>query len=204
MQTNPRLTAFQQWVKANGLSTKRVARESGVPYTTLASFVQQSTYTLKGDTEQKIADHYGVSIEDIFVRGRSSERQVAPINLTITGKVGAGPDGHFESTYTEGEGRSYITFDPQEITLVLEIEGDSMLPRYRPGDKLLFGYRHDDPTPYIRHEVMAQLKDGRKLFKILRQGSASGLWDLYSINPDFDPIRDVELDWVNPLRWVVV
>lgn len=202
-QKNPRLIAFQQWVKSNELSTKRVAKESGVPYTTLASFVQGDTYTLKGDAEQKIASHYGVSIEDIFVRGRTTEGRKA-ISFPLSGKVAAGPDGHFENVYTEGDGGNFITFNPDEITLALEIEGDSMLPRYRHGDKLLFGYRHDDPTHFVRCEVMAQLRDGRKLFKILRKGSRAGLWDLYSINPDFDPIRDVELEWVNPLRWVVV
>jgi hypothetical protein len=48
---------------------------------------------------------------------------------------------------------------------------------------------------------MAQLKNGKKLFKILRKGSRPGLWDLYSINPEYDPIRDQELDWVLPVKW---
>ena len=199
---NPRLEAFQKWVKSNDLSTKRVAKAAGIAYTTLASFVQQDTYTLKGDTEQKIADAFNCSTEDIFVTGRKT----TPRNneLSIEGKVSAGNGGYFDSHYPPGHGGTTIRFDPAEISLVVEIDGDSMQPRYRDGDKVMCGYRYDDPTPVIRQDVMAQTRDGRKLFKTLRQGSKPGLWDLYSINPAYDPIRDVELDWVVPVKFIAV
>lgn len=132
------------------------------------------------------------------------EKRTEAFDIPVTGKVAAGANGHFQSDYVAGDSGEFIQFNPDEITLALEIDGDSMLPRYRNGDKVLFGYQHDDPTPFVRREVMAQLKDGRKLFKVLRKGSSAGLWDLYSINPDHDPIRDVELDWVFPVKWVAV
>lgn len=130
--------------------------------------------------------------------------QAAPIQLPVTGKVAAGIDGHYDSDYAEGDGIDSIIIDADEISLVCEVAGDSMAPRYRDKDKVAFGHGREDLSAYVRRDVMAQTKDGRKLFKVLRKGSRPGFWDLYSINPDYDPIRDVELDFVLPVKMIVI
>ena len=81
---------------------------------------------------------------------------------------------------------------------VLIVDGESMMPRFRHGEHLIFGRRYDDPTPLVGQEVMARLADGRKMVKILRRGAAPGLWTLESINTRFKPIEDVELLWALP------
>jgi phage repressor protein C with HTH and peptisase S24 domain len=126
------------------------------------------------------------------------------LEFKLIGQVGAGGESHYISSYEQGDGES-IFFVPEEITAVLEINGNSMLPRYRHRDKLFLGYRYDDPSPLIGKDVFVQLKeDGRKLFKELQPGSRQGVWDLLSMNADYEPIRDVELDWACPVKWVKV
>ena len=50
----------------NETNTRRVSEATGVPYTTLASFVQGGTQSLKGDTEEKIAEALERPTSEIF------------------------------------------------------------------------------------------------------------------------------------------
>ncbi len=129
-----------------------------------------------------------------------NEASSEAVQIRVDGRVAAGRDGDFyEMGYPEDA--ETVVFDPERIFIALDIEGDSMSPRYKAKEKVLFGYRHDDPSNLLRQEVFVQLKTGEKLFKILREGSRKGLWDLYSINPAYDPIRDVEIEWAAPVEW---
>ena len=138
------------------------------------------------------------------MRNNSPHQHGAIRSLSIEGKVAAGATGYFDSDGSPGSGND-VMFDPDEITLTLQVEGDSMVPRFKDRDIVCFGYRYDDPTPLIGREVMAQeANNGRKLLKVLQEGSAPGLWTLYSVNTSYDPIKDIELDWVLPVKWVKV
>ena len=170
--------------------------------------------TFSYDTAKKYAQAYGVVpawlYDDDYVGPMKPQKPgeqnltPKPVHFPITGKVAAGIEGYYEASFS-GEAEDYVIFDPDEITMVLEIAGDSGLPRFRPGDKVFFGYRYDDPSQLVGQAVMVQTReDERKLFKILRRGSRPGKWDLYSINPAYDPIRDVEVDWALPVKWVRV
>lgn len=125
----------------------------------------------------------------------SRSRQGRP----IVGKVAAG-EGQFEDDFAHGAGFDVLEPLPAEGRITLVVEGDSMTPRFRHGEKVTFGPRHDDPLPLIGHEVMARLADGRRLLKILRRGSRPGLYTLYSVNTAYDPIEDVELLWALPFE----
>ncbi len=58
---------FIAWMSANGLNPSRVADRSGVPYTTVKSFVDKGgTASLKGDNEARIAASFGLPVEAIF------------------------------------------------------------------------------------------------------------------------------------------
>lgn len=135
------------------------------------------------------------------MKGAPADAGPKKMEFPVVGRVAAGIEGHYDNDYAPGDGYSDIVFDPEEISLVLKIEGASMQPRYRDGETILCGYQYRDPMDLVRQDVFVQLKDGRKLFKNLRKGSRPGLWDLYSINPDYDPIRDVEVEWASPVKW---
>lgn len=193
---SPRLIAFTAWKKLNATNTKRVARESGVPYTTLASFVQGDTLNLSAPNEQRVADFYRCAVEDIFVRPRKigESRQQG---VRIVGKASAGPDGSYVST--EDEGEEMEPFNPEE-TIAVRVEGTSMTPRFRPGEVAVFGPMHDDPTPLVNQEVLVMTDDERQMIKILRKNAEPGHWDLHSINSAFDPIEGVALIWARPFE----
>ena len=83
--------------------------------------------------------------------------------------------------------------------LVMRIRGDSMSPRYMPGEKLIFGPAIS-PAELVNTEVMAQVHKGPRVVKILRKGSKGGLWTLYSHNPAHQPIEDVKIDWAREVE----
>lgn len=120
--------------------------------------------------------------------------------IPVIGKVSAGAEALFEDDYAMGAAEDYLVPWQVEDRIVLTVDGDSMQPRFRHGEKLVFGPRYDDPTPLVGLEVMARISDGRKVVKILRRGSAPGLWTLHSINTSYPPIEDVQLLWALPFE----
>ncbi len=120
------------------------------------------------------------------------------------GKVGAGGAGDYADDYALGEASDYIDPLPgmpvdQEI-VVLDVEGESMAPAVFDGDLAFFGPVRKDVDALLNKRVMARLADGRKFFKILKRGTAAGLYTLRSLNPATPDIEDVRIDWVLPYR----
>ncbi len=65
-QPSARARAFKAWMAQQGTNTKQVSDRSGVTYTTLASFVQGATQSLKGQTEAQITAAYAAPASVIF------------------------------------------------------------------------------------------------------------------------------------------
>jgi repressor LexA len=122
----------------------------------------------------------------------------------LIGLVGAGGEGDYEDDYAKGAAREYIEplpgMDLNEKVLVLEIDGESMMPAAFPKDLVFFGARRDDVDTFVNQRVMAQLKNGKKFFKLLKRGSVPGTFTLRSFNPATPDIEDVEVEWVLPYR----
>jgi phage repressor protein C with HTH and peptisase S24 domain len=78
-----------------------------------------------------------------------------------------------------------------------EVEGDSMLPAYGPGEVILCGPEISDLQAAIGKEVALQTTEGDVYLKRLERGSAEGLYTLQSYNAS--PIRDVSVEWVAPI-----
>jgi phage repressor protein C with HTH and peptisase S24 domain len=75
-EPSARAQKFKAWMQWRGWNTKRVAEASGVSYTTLASFVQGHTQSLRGDTEHKVAAALGTTAEDLFGGGGTIVREL--------------------------------------------------------------------------------------------------------------------------------
>lgn len=129
--------------------------------------------------------------------GKGAMKAKAP-GLPVLGKVAAGAEALFDDDYEMGAAADWLDPMVPEDGIVLTVDGESMMPRFRHGERLIFGRRHDDPSPLVGQEVMARLADGRKMVKILRRGAAPGLWTLESINTRYPPIEDAELLWALP------
>ena len=151
------------------------------------------------DAAKAYARAFKVRAEWLYA-GTGAMRERGASGVPILGKVAAGAEGYFDDDFELGAARDHLAPLPSENRICLIVEGDSMIPRFRPGEKVVFGEKYDDPTPLIGREVMARLKDGRKLLKVLRPGAKPGLWTLFSINSAYDPIEDVELEWALPFE----
>lgn len=184
----PRALAFKAWMKRNDTNTSRVSEAAGVHYTTLASFVQGSTKSLKGENEQKIAEAFETSVEQIF--GGGVEQLVR-----IIGRVGANPDDEVVMI-TAHEQYDFAPVPPGGTTdsAALEVEGHSMRGYADDGALIYFEVQHTPPTPdMIGYECIVETEDGRILFKRLHRGSKPDHFDLESFNGP--TIRDVRLRW---------
>ena len=81
----------------------------------------------------------------------------------------------------------------------LEIQGDSMEPLYRDGDRIIVS-----PTSSIRRgdRIVVRTVEGEVLAKVLARQTAK-LLELESINPEHEnrTIKMEELDWVARIIW---
>lgn len=122
----------------------------------------------------------------------------APTQRTIrvVGYIGAGSEAHW---YSEGGNLDEIPApDYAEWDAVaLKIKGDSLGPMFD-GWYAVIHDRRDPPTDDLIGCLCAvETSTGQILIKMLRRGSAPGLWDLY---PAYgNPITDCILKWAAPV-----
>lgn len=72
---------------ARGTNTKQVSVKTGVAYTTLASFIQGGTQSLKGETEEVITSIYGATAAEIFGGAESNTRTLPVVSWVAAGKL---------------------------------------------------------------------------------------------------------------------
>jgi len=158
---SPRALAFKEWMDGLRTNPSRVAKESHVAYTTLASFVQGDTRSLKGETEQKIADAYNTAVSVIFggderparrvpvidwvSAGQMVDPRVQPPAETQTIEIGGLPPGDYFATRVKGDSMDRISPDGSMI-LVNRSERDPVK-----GRRYVFARRGE--TTYKRFEV---------------------------------------------------
>jgi len=190
-----RALAFKAWMALNGTNTKQVADRSRVPYTTLASFVQGDTQSLKGENEELIAAAFGLSATEIFARGAS---QMIP----IIGFVGADSEGTI--IYTTGqESGDLVPLPPggTDESRALEVRGHSGGDFAPSGSIVYFDDQRTPPTPdMIGYPCVVATEDGRILLKRLLKGSKAGVYDLESRNGP--TISDVRILWAAEVTYV--
>lgn len=190
-----RREAFRAWLRRTGRNVAEVARHSGVPQTTLYSFLSGKAVSLKATTEGRVAAAFITTIDEIFGPN-------LPAYVSVRGKVGARAEVYpFDDS---GEPAYQIALPPTLETtsdyVAFEIEGFSMPPA-RPGWVVIFRNQSVDPGEMIGYPVLVDLEDGRRLWKIIRRGSESGLWTLESWDGS-DPIENVRVTSCLPFEAV--
>lgn len=185
---------FKQWMAANGLKPAAVARTSGVPRTTIYSYLDGTSSSLLGTTEARIAQAFGATVEQLFGSKGSLRSEVG-----VWGKIGAGADifpmSDFASTPMY-EVELPATLSPEEDYVAFEIDGFSMPPA-EPGWLVVFRNVEVTPQDLINSPCMVDTADGRRLFKRLRPGYQPGRFNLESW--DGSPLMvDVEVLRVLP------
>ena len=147
----------------------------------------------------KLLEATGIKFSEfaLLAEGRTNGQ-----GIPLIGFAEAGIDGYFDdSGFPLGQGWDEITFPGASSGLyALEISGDSMLPLYRDGDRILV----DPHNQNLRRgdRVVVKTSDGEVMAKELVRYSARSV-ELRSLNPDF-PDRMLErpqVAWIARIVW---
>jgi phage repressor protein C with HTH and peptisase S24 domain len=187
----PRLTHDQVWkaldglAERYGLSASGLAKKSGLDAT---SFNRSKRVAADGhlrwpstESVAKVLDATGATVEEfISLLGDGSGRQQQPLPLIGYAQAGAG--GFFDDGgFPAGSGWDEVNFpgikDAQAYAL--EVSGDSMMPLYREGDRLIVA-----PNESVRvgDRVVVKTLDGEVMAKELKRQTAKVV-ELRSLNP---------------------
>jgi len=143
---------------------------------------------------------------DAFLNGTGAFLQMndnQPMRtVPLLGLAQAGSGGFFDSAgFPAGQGWDEIALpSPGEAGIyALEVQGDSMEPLYREGDRIVVS-----PTEQVRRgdRVVVKTRDGEVMAKILARQSAKQV-ELHSLNPAYEPrmIDMVDIEWIARIIW---
>ncbi|WDR07064.1 helix-turn-helix transcriptional regulator [Devosia rhodophyticola] len=153
----------------------------------------------------KILEATGESFDN-FLNGTGAFLQLSEkANLRtvpLLGVAQAGSGGFFDSAgFPAGQGWDEIALpSPGEQGIyALEVQGDSMEPLYREGDRIVVS-----PTEQVRRgdRVVVKTCDGEVMAKVLARQSAKQI-ELQSLNSAYEP-RTLELsdiEWIARIIW---
>ncbi len=104
----------------------------------------------------------------------------------------------FEQIPPEGLYEIEVPFPIPENAIAFEVEGDSMWPRYDPGDIILCWREGADADDVVGWEAAVRTADGKRYLKRIRRGAVASSFDLESHNAA--PIRGVLLEWAAQIQ----
>jgi repressor LexA len=125
-------------------------------------------------------------------------------SVAVMGRVGAGSiiDPELEQIPPDGLYNVTLPFPVPADMIGFVIDGDSMYPKYEPGDVIVV-YKEQllDVPAYIGQLAVILTEDGRRYLKKLFSGTRPGLYRLESFNAA--PIHDVSVSWVGQIYAVL-
>ncbi|HWA89314.1 MAG TPA: helix-turn-helix transcriptional regulator [Rhizomicrobium sp.] len=190
-------TAIDALAQRYGMSPSGLAKLAGLDPTT---FNKSKRGTANGklrwpstESISKILAATGASLDDFvaLVENHVLRTRMVP----LIGMAQAGSHGYFDdSGFPAGTGWEEIAFPElaDEHAYALEITGDSMLPVYRDGDRIVVS---PSTSPRRGDRVVVKTQSGEVMAKLLHRMTAQRL-ELKSLNPAYE-------DRVFPLSEVV-
>lgn len=195
--------------RRHGLSVSGLARLAGLD----ATAFNPSKRVSKDGRERwpstqsiaRVLEATGESLEQ-FVDGTGDlqMKRLAPtVTVPLLGLAQAGAGGFFDAAgFPAGQGWDEVALPSSSDAGIyaLEVQGDSMEPLYREGDRIVVS-----PTEQVRRgdRVVVRTRDGEVMAKILARQTARQI-ELHSLNPAYEPrildVRDVE--WMARIVWV--
>lgn len=121
-----------------------------------------------------------------------------PASAEIVGQVGAG--SKIDDSYDDESGTPQVSlpFPAFGEFVSFEVLGDSMLPKYEPGEVVVvWKDQRRNIDSFIGELCVVRLASGERYLKKLAQGSKPGLYRLESFNAS--PIVDVPVAWVGEI-----
>ena len=154
----------------------------------------------------KIFEATGATLDEfmVLVKGGSNQppRTAAQPRVPLLGFAQAGAGGFFDDAgFPVGQGWDLVELPAagREGSYALEVQGDSMLPLYRNGDRLVV-----DPQATVRRgdRVVVKTQGGEVMAKVLERRTAKIL-ELASLNPEHQPrtVAVSEVEWIARIVW---
>lgn len=142
----------------------------------------------------------GVKPPDLLVE---SEQQAAANIVRVMGRIGAGASisPEMEQVPPEGLFEIEVPFPLPEDAVAFEVTGESMWPRYDPGDIIICWRQGSNAEEILGWEAAVKTSLGDRYLKRVLKGSTPGTFDLESHNAA--PIRGVRLEWVAEIQSVI-
>lgn len=123
--------------------------------------------------------------------------------VKVVGRIGAGAEiqPEFEQIPPEGLYEIEVPFPISTDAIAFQVEGDSMWPRYDPGDVIICWRQGTNVDEVVGWEAAVQTADGKRYLKRIQRGGTAGTFDLESHNAA--PIRNVRIEWAAEIKGVV-
>ena len=123
--------------------------------------------------------------------------------VQVAGRIGAGAEilPEFEQIPPEGLYEIEVPFPISNDAIAFQVEGDSMWPRYDPGDVIICWRQGTNVDEVVGWEAAVRTTDGKRYLKRIQRGGSSGTFDLESHNAA--PIRGVRIEWAAEIKGVV-
>ncbi|MBL4596982.1 MAG: helix-turn-helix transcriptional regulator [Robiginitomaculum sp.] len=199
---------LDQLALKTGMTVSALAKAAGLDATT---FNPSKRFTAKDNrarwpsTESiaKVLDAAQTSFEEFAMLANSAGgRLESGRQVPLLGLAQAGDGGFFDdSGFPAGNEWDEIRFPglADEHCYALEISGDSMLPVFRDGDRIVVA-----PDEAVRRgdRVVVRTLDGEVMAKELRRMS-SKIIDLASLNPEYPDrmLQLAEVAWIARIVW---
>lgn len=198
-------TAIDKLAKTLSTSPSGLAKSAGLDPT---SFNKSKRFGANGkarwpstESVAKILNVAGMSFEDFAVL--AEDRPLRGPYIPVIGLAQAGNDGFFDdSGYPVGEGWDEVRMpgEVDENVYALQIQGDSMWPVFRDGDRVLVA-----PSQTVRKgdRVVVKTREGEIMAKELAKKTSSRI-ELKSLNPEFEDrsFTRKEIEWIARIVWV--
>jgi phage repressor protein C with HTH and peptisase S24 domain len=205
------LTHEQVWTAIDGLarrydlSASGLARKAGLDPTAFNKSKRSSAdgHLRWPSTESiaKILDATGATVEE-FIALIGQKRERPSWSLPLIGYAQAGTGGFFDDGgYPTGQGWDEVNFPSisDHQAYALEVTGDSMLPLYRNGDRLIVA---PNETIRVGDRVVVKTSDGEIMAKELKRQTARTL-ELRSLNPAHEDrvVAVADVAWMARIVW---
>lgn len=182
--------AIETEMERKGFSRRGLSLKAGLGPTGIRDLMEKTDNPGIGTLHQ-VAEALDVPFETIS--GASG--------VPLAGKIGAGG----QIVYYPEDGDTVLVPRPPLAPgplMAFEVSGDSMLPKYEPGDIIYARRDHDGVLPeYLGGYCAVRLSDGGTYLKRLTTGTELGRYTLLSLNAA--DMVNVEVEWAAPVLFIM-
>lgn len=183
-------------IKELGLSHSEVANLAGLKTAGTVSHIIRGSRRSRLSVE-RVLKSIGLTYENVFFHGKNQQRELAPAaiggrRVPLISYVQAGSWTPIVDNFNPGDADEWLLTDLQAspCTFALEIIGDSMLPEFKPGDRVIID---PDIPPGPGDYVVAKNGEDEATFKRYKSRGADTegrpVFDLVPLNDDFKTIK---------------